>query len=209
MTTVARISYCVLALALILAGLLHLGVPLLAILFSYFALYKLLALTKRKWLALILFILVAAGIAYAAGHFVRLAIKELPDVAEHSIPSAMAWAEARQIDLPFTDFDSLKSVLVNTLKDEAHYLQNVAKFAGSTTTTMLFVLIGVVAAVSLFFNSQLDLYRETHQTRNNLYSVLSDELATRFCDLYRSFDTVMGAQITISLVNTLLTAIFV
>src|SRR6185503_13848317 len=104
MTTVARISYAVLALAIGLAGLLHLGVPLLAILFSYFALSKLLALTKRKWVSLILFVLIAAGISYAAGHFIRLAIKELPDIAEHSIPSATAWAEARQIDLPFTDF---------------------------------------------------------------------------------------------------------
>jgi predicted PurR-regulated permease PerM len=74
---------------------------------------------------------------------------------------------------------------------------------------LLFLLIGMVVAISLFFNSQLDLYRETHKTKNNLYSVLADEIATRFRDFYHSFATVMGAQITISLINTLLTAVFV
>jgi predicted PurR-regulated permease PerM len=209
MTTPARISYAVLAFTLVLAGVLHLGAALLALLFSYFALRKLASLTRKKWLALILFVLLAAGIAYAAGHFTRAALAALPEVAESSIPSASAWAEARQIQLPFTDFDSLRTLLVDALKEEAHYLRNVARFAGTTTAALLFVLIGVVAAVSLFFNSQLDLYRESHKTKNNLYSLLCDEIAARFRDFYRSFALVMGAQMTISLINTVLTAVFV
>ena len=209
MTTPARISYGVLALMLVLAGVLHLSAPLLAVLFSYFALRQLLLLTKRKWLALLSFILVALGIAFCAVYFTRAALAALPEVAEHSIPSASAWAQARQIELPFTDFDSLKALVIDSAKEEAHYLRNVIRLAGNTTTTLLFLLIGIVVAISLFFNSQLDLYRETHKTKNNLYSILADEIATRFRDFYRSFATVMGAQITISLINTLLTAIFV
>jgi predicted PurR-regulated permease PerM len=209
MTTPAGISYGVLVLILVLPGVLHLGAPLLAVLFSYFALRQLLLLTKRKWLALLSFILVALGIAFCAVYFTRAALAALPEVAEHSIPSASAWAQARQIELPFTDFDSLKALVIDSAKEEAHYLRNVIRLAGSTTTTLLFLLIGIVVAISLFFNSQLDLYRETHKTKNNLYSILADEIATRFRDFYRSFATVMGAQITISLINTLLTAIFV
>ena len=209
MTTPARISYGVLVLMLVLAGVLHLSAPLLAVLFSYFALRQLLLLTKRKWLALLSFILVALGIAFCAVYFTRAALAALPEVAEHSIPSASAWAQARQIELPFTDFDSLKALVIDSAKEEAHYLRNVIRLAGNTTTTLLFLLIGIVVAISLFFNSQLDLYRETHKTKNNLYSILADEIATRFRDFYRSFATVMGAQITISLINTLLTAIFV
>jgi predicted PurR-regulated permease PerM len=209
MTTPARISYGVLVLMLVLAGVLHLSAPLLAVLFSYFALRQLLLLTKRKWLALLSFILVALGIAFCAVYFTRAALAALPEVAEHSIPSASAWAQARQIELPFTDFDSLKALIIDSAKEEAHYLRNVIRLAGNTTTTLLFLLIGIVVAISLFFNSQLDLYRETHKTKNNLYSILADEIATRFRDFYRSFATVMGAQITISLINTLLTAIFV
>ena len=55
MITPARLSYGVLGVTIILAGLLHLGTPLLAVLFSYLALRQSYFLTKRKWLALILF----------------------------------------------------------------------------------------------------------------------------------------------------------
>jgi predicted PurR-regulated permease PerM len=206
MTTPTHIAYFILALTLVLVGALHLGAPLLALLFSYFALSKFLLLTKRKWLALLLFILLAAGIAFSAGYFTRAAVKALPEAAEHSIPSASAWAEAREIPLPFTDFESLKALLINSLKEEAHYLSDVAR---NTSTALVFILIGIVAAISLFFNSQLDLYRRTHPTRNNLYSVLSKQISARFRDFYYSFATVMGAQITISLINTFLTALFV
>ena len=209
MTTPARISYTVLAVTLVLAGVLHLGPALLALLLSYFALRKLVWLTKKKWLALICFVLLAAGITYAAGHFTRAAVKALPEVADHSIPSASAWAEARQIELPFTDFDSLRTLLINAAKEEAHYLTNVARFAGSTTAALLFIVIGIVAAVSLFFNSRLDLHPESHRTKNNLYSVLSGEISARFRDFYRSFSLVMAAQMIISLINTGVTAIFV
>ena len=111
MITPTRLSYVVLAATVILAGLLHLGVPLLVVLFSYFALRQLYFLTKRKWLALILFGVVVAGISAAAVFLTRAAVLALPDVADTSIPSASAWAQKRQIELPFTDFDSLRQVV--------------------------------------------------------------------------------------------------
>ena len=209
MITPTRLSYGVLALTIVLAGLLHLGPPLLVVFFSYFALRQLFYLTKRRWLALILFIVVVAGIAAAAVYFTRAVLVALPDVADTSIPSASAWAQRRQIELPFTDFESLRALVIDTLKQEAHYLRNVAHFARSTTTLLVFSVIGIVAAVSLFFKSGLDPYRNTHSVKNNLYSICSNEVSTRFRDFYRSFAIVIGAQITISLINTMLTAIFV
>src|SRR5213592_1844857 len=77
MITPTGLSYGVLAVTIILAGLLHLGVPLLVVLFSYFALRQLYFVTKRKWLALILFGIVVAGIAAAAVYFTRAAILAL------------------------------------------------------------------------------------------------------------------------------------
>src|SRR6266550_5912185 len=118
MITPARLSYGVLALTIILAGLLHLGTLLLVVLFASFALRQLLYLTKRRWLALVLFIVVVLGIAAAAVSFTRAAFLALPDVADTSIPSANAWAQKRQIELPFTDFESLKAVIIDTLKQE-------------------------------------------------------------------------------------------
>src|SRR6058998_2265586 len=204
----ARLSYAVLAATIILAGLLHLGVPLLVVLFSYFALQQLYFLTKRKWLALILFGIVVAGIGTAAVFFTRAAILALPDVADTSIPSASAWAQKRQIELPFNDFESLRQAVIDALGQEAHYLRNVANFAKSTTAILFFSILGIFAAGSLFFKTGLDPHRATHRVKNNLYSVCCDEVSTRFRDFYRSFATVMGAQLTISLINTTLTAIF-
>lgn len=209
MITPLRLSYGVLALTIVLAGVLHLGTPLLVVLFSYFALRQLYFLTKRKWIALILFAVVVAGLAAAAVYFTRAAIHALPDVADTSIPSASAWAQKRQIELPFTDFESLRAMVIDTLKQEAHYLQNVAHFARSTTAVLVFTIIGIVAAGSLFFKTGLDPHRSAHPVQNNLYSICCDEVSTRFGDFYRSFATVMGAQITISLINTILTAVFV
>lgn len=208
MITPTRLSYVVLATTIILAGLLHLGVPLLVVLFAYFALRQLYFLTRRKWLALILFGVVVAGIAAAAVFLTRAAVLALPDVADTSIPSASAWAQKRQIELPFTDFDSLRQVVIDALGQEANYLRNVANFARSATAVLAFCVLGVVAAGSLFIKTGLDPYRGTHRVKNNLYSICCDQVSTRFRDFYRSFATVMGAQITISFVNTGLTAIF-
>src|SRR5438105_1852125 len=208
MITPTRLSYVVLAVTIILAGLLHLGAPLLVVLFSFFALRQLYLLTKRKWLALILFGIVVAAIAVAGVYFARAAILALPDVADTSIPSASAWAQKRQIELPFTGFESLRQVVTDALGQEAHYLRNVANFARSAAAVLVFSVLGIVAAASLFLKTGLDPHRGTHRVKNNLYSICCDEVSTRFRDFYRSFATVMGAQITISLINTVLTAIF-
>jgi predicted PurR-regulated permease PerM len=208
MITPTRVSYAVLAATIILAGFLHLGAPLLVVLFSYFALRQLYFFTRRKWLALALFIIVVAGIGTAGVYFTRAAILALPDVADTSIPTASAWAQKRQIELPFTDFESLRQVVVGTLGQEAQYLRNVANVAKATTTNLVFSILGIVAAVSLFLKTGLDPYRSTHRVKNNLYSISCDQVSRRFRDFYRSFATVMGAQITISLINTVLTATF-
>src|SRR5438874_10595295 len=208
MITPTRLSYGVLAATIILAGLLHLGAPLLIVLFSYFALRQLYSLTKRKWLALVLFGIVVAGIGAAAVFFTRAAILALPDVADTSLPSASAWAQKRQIELPFNDFESLRQAVTDALGQEAHYLRNLANFAKSTTAILFFSVIGIIAAGSLFFKTGLDPHRGTHRVKNNLYSICCNEVSTRFRDFYRSFATVMGAQITISLINTALTAVF-
>lgn len=209
MTKPARFSFAVLAATLVLVGFLHLGGPLLALLFSYFALTKLGEFIRNKWLTFGVFLLIVAGLAYASVHFIGAAITALPKIAENSIPSATAWAQAREIELPFTDFESLKNVAMDALKEQVHYLRNFANFARNATTLIVFAIIGVVAAVSLFFNSQLDIFPESHAVRHNLYSICCDEISNRFREFYNSFATVMGAQMTISCINTVLTSIFV
>jgi len=206
--TPTRISYGVLAATVLLAAIFHLGPPLLVLLFSYFALRQLYRLTKIKWLALMLFVILVLGIAAAAAYFTRMAILALPEVADTSIPSANAWAQKRQIELPFTDFDSLRDAIVEQLKQEAHYLESVGRFAGHTFTALILSILAIVIAASLFFNGGFTPQSGTEGPRNNLYVACAEQIGTRFRDFYRSFATVMGAQITISLINTVLTGIF-
>jgi predicted PurR-regulated permease PerM len=210
MSVPTKISYGVLLATLIVAAWLHLGTLLLAAFFSYFALRKLHAATKRKWLSLILFIICLVGIAYAAGYFTRAAWRALPDIADSSIPSATAWAEKRNIELPFTDFETLKAFLIGQVKDEIHYLNDVAHFAGAATTLFILIVIGIVVAASLFFRSwRHPSVGSTAKDADNLYTACATEIAARFHDFYRSFETVLGAQIIISCINTVLTAIFI
>lgn len=211
MSTPRKVSYGVLVATLIVAAWLHLGPLLLAAFFAYFALRKLYAVTKRKWLSMILFLIGLVGIAYAAGYFTRAAWRALPEIAESSIPSATAWAEKRNIELPFTDLETLKTFVFEQLKDEIHYLNNVAHFAGAATTLFVLIVIGIVVAGSLFFHSWFDIDSRPTATKtaDNLYTACASEIARRFYDFYRSFEIVMGAQIIISSINTVLTAIFV
>ena len=58
MTKQARWSFFVLAITLVLIGLLQLGVPFLALLFSYFVLSKLGRYIPNKWVTLAIFILI-------------------------------------------------------------------------------------------------------------------------------------------------------
>ncbi|HZR79213.1 MAG TPA: AI-2E family transporter [Chthoniobacterales bacterium] len=209
MNTPRKVSYGVLIATFILAAWLHLGPLLLGAFFAYFALRRLQIVAHRKWISFILFLIALVGITYGAGYFTRAAWRALPEIAQTSIPSATAWAEKRNIELPFTDFETLKSFVIEQLKDEIHYLSNVAHFAGAATTLLVLILIGIVVAVSLFFRSQFHLAPTIGDSDTNLYALCTSQIARRFYDLYRSFEVVMGAQIIISAINTTLTSIFV
>src|SRR5437763_5231837 len=115
MMTPVRVSYAVLAATIMLAGIFNLGAPLLVVLFSYFALRQLYSLTRRKLLALTLFIIAVVGIGAAGAYFTRAAILALPDVADTSIPSGRAWAQQRQTEVPCTGFASVRQVVVVVL----------------------------------------------------------------------------------------------
>jgi predicted PurR-regulated permease PerM len=159
--------------------------------------------------AVALFAVVLLGIAYALAYFIKQAIDTLPKVAQTAVPSIIAFAEENKVELPFTDYESLKALAIDTVKDQAQYLGNAANFAKGATTQFVFMIIGCVVAVSIFLNSQLDLDRAKHPVKNNLYSLCCEEIVHRFGAFYQSFVTVMGAQIIISAINTVLTSIFV
>lgn len=208
MTKPVRISYWFIFLTIVCVGWLHLATPLLAALFSYFVLSKLSFGTRAKWFPVSLFVVVIVSVTLGLVYFVNQSLNALPKIAETTVPSFIAWAESHQIQLPFADFESLKVLALDAVK-EVRNLGSVANYAKIITTQLIFLVIGCVVAVSLFFNAQVVLDRASHTVKDNLYALTADEIGHRFRSFYHSFVTVMGAQIIISAINTALTSIFV
>jgi len=206
-TTPVRFSYFFMVGLFVLMILLKLALPLVAALFTYLALTRL-TFFKRggKPLAIVIFLVLAFGAAYGLGYFVRQTARALPDIADKAIPSIIATAQRYGIQLPFTDYDSLKDAAFDTVKSEAHFLGDFAKFARGATSHVLFLIVGSIVAMSLFVTPRFE--TGPPHPADTLYSQACEQISRRFATLYRSFVTVMGAQIIISAVNTALTAVF-
>ena len=204
MSLPARLSYGFILLLFIAAGLLHVATPLLTVFFCFFALH-LLSFGGRKWLGLTLFLVLLAGVGIGGHFFIKQAIVAIPHMADMTIPVVLEWAEKQGIELPFADYKSLRLLAVNTVTDE---LGGLGKYAGVAVIQIAAIIIGIVVAISLFLNARFDLETDLPTQSNNLYTLTGAEVAARFRTLYQSFVTVMGAQILISTINTLLTATF-
>jgi predicted PurR-regulated permease PerM len=208
MTKTARFSYWFIAITILVVGWLHLAMPLLSALFSYLLLSKLRFAGDRKWVPVLIFAVLVFGIGYGLQRFARQTVHALPEILEKTVPTVITWAEQQQIDLPFTDYESLKAMAMDAAK-ETKNVSSMANAARIATTQFVFLIIGCVVAVSIFLNAQMVLDRASHRVKNNLYAACADDIGQRFRGFYHSFVTVMGAQIIISGINTALTSAFV
>ncbi|MEP6662469.1 MAG: AI-2E family transporter [Verrucomicrobiota bacterium] len=204
MTNPTRTSYIIMAVLLVLVGWLHLGTLVLTILFGYFALRQF-SFGRSKLLAVILYIVAVATIGCGLFYFSRQAYIALPDIAENTIPAVVNYAEQKKIELPFSDYASLKTV---ALKEVREGFANIGHYLRETTLQIAMLLIGLVVAANLFLNSKWEMEGDPDTVKDSVYSVVSGEIAARFGTFYRSFAIVIGAQIVISAINTGLTAIF-
>jgi predicted PurR-regulated permease PerM len=140
---------------------------------------------------------------------INQAVRVLPDVAEQAIPSVIQWAKQHQIELPFTDYDSLKDLALDTVRNQVHNLAGVARIARGAASQFVLILVAMVVAIGLFLNPRFELHGDKPAVPNNLYSLSCAAIAQRFTTFYQSFAIVMGAQVVISAINTGFTAIFV
>jgi predicted PurR-regulated permease PerM len=115
------------------------------------------------------------------------------------------YAERQGVELPFTDYASLRTLAIGEVKDG---LANVGRYIRTAIFEIASLIIGLVVAVSLFLNARWQMEGDPHAVSDSLYALVSKELAQRFKTFYRSFATVIGAQIIISTINTGLTAAF-
>ena len=202
MTNARRNSYVMMAALLVLIGVFHLGVLALTAFFGYFALEKF-SFGRSKILGLIIYLVVIIGIGWGAFHFSHRAYKALPEIADQTIPAVVEFAEKKQMELPFSDYASLKTVALAEVKDK---VANVGRYAREAVFQAAQVIIGLIVAASLFLDARWGADPQT--SSDTVYASVVRELAARFGTFYKSFGRVMGAQIIISIINTALTAVF-
>ena len=199
-----RISYAIMATLLVLIAVLHLATLVLTALFGYFAL-NFLSFGRSKALGVVLYIILVLGIGFGLVYFSKRAYKVAPQIARETIPAVVNFAERQGIELPFTDYESARTLAVQEVNER---LANLGRYARDAVFQAAMLIIGVVVAVSLFLNAKWETESDPDVMKGSLYSTVVRELAMRFELFYASFSRVIGAQILISIINTALTAVF-
>ena len=202
---VIRLSYIFVFCILLAVVWFKLATPLLTVLFSYLFL-SLLRIRNINWIATVLFLLLVFGIFYGFVYFTSEAITAIPKIIEKAIPATIDLANKYEIEIPFDDVESLRAVSVEGVKTQ---LGKLAKFAEVATFEFIFLIIGIIVGISLFYSTKLDLNQDSYHIKNNLYTHLTNRISERFKYIFESFRTVMGAQLVISSINTFFTAIFI
>ena len=202
MNKARQLSFALLTLLLVLAGWLHLGTFLLTSLFGYLVLrictWRSKALSVAAYFVAVVSIL--AGLVYFGG----LAYRTLPRIADMAIPAMANFAEKNGIDLPFTDYASLRSA---ALAEAQEGITTIGRYAGVASFQSVLVIAGLVVALSLYLNPSWSAGRPIAPA-DNAYGSVTRELGVRFRTLYECFARVMGAQILISAINTVLSGVF-
>jgi predicted PurR-regulated permease PerM len=199
-----RISYGVVAALLLLVGVLHLSTLFVTVLFSYFLLNRL-QFGRPKAPAIALFLVLVALLGVGSVYFAHQAVVSLPKIAATTIPSVLRFARDNNIELPFSDYDSLKKVAIDAITDQ---VAGIGRYARAITLQAMQLVIGLAVAISLFVDDRFQLETEKPAIKDNIYALVWAELGLRFRTFYESFARVMGAQLIISLINTALTAGF-
>jgi predicted PurR-regulated permease PerM len=204
MSQPARISYVIMAVLLVLIGCFQLGTLMLTAFFGFFAL-QVFSFGRSKILGVALYVVAVALLAWGMFYFTRQAYLALPKIAETTIPAVTGFAEKQGIQLPFTDYASLKTVALDEVKQD---VAAAGRHARAAAFKFVQIIIGLVVAASLFFSATWGSETEPGTAHDSLYATVVVELSRRFQLFFRSFAKVIGAQIFISAINTALTGAF-
>ena len=183
---------------------LHLGTFLLTFLFGYFAL-QVFSFHRSKTLSVALYFVAVIVIGGGLLYFASLAYRTLPRIADMSIPAMVEFAEKHGIELPFTDYESLKST---ALAQASEGIATIGLYARVASFQTVLLLAGLVVALSVFVNPSWTAGDHALEKAESVYFEVTQQLSIRFKNLYQSFVRVIGAQIVISAINTAVTALF-
>ena len=204
MSQPVRTSYIIMAMLLVLIAWLHLGTLVLTTLFGYYAL-QLFSFGRSKFLGMAVYIVAVATIGTGLVYFSRQAYVALPQIADTTIPAVVGFAEKKGIELPFTDYESLKTV---ALSEAQEGIAGIGRYARAASFQFVLLVAGLVVAASMFLSVSWGAENDPQTGRDSLYATVVRELAARFKTFFQSFSKVIGAKIVISTINSGLTAVF-
>ncbi|HNW44117.1 MAG TPA: AI-2E family transporter [Elusimicrobiales bacterium] len=206
MTTAAKISYGLMTLMLLGVLFFSMGHVVLAALFSFMfmevffrAVKWRVPLAAARWIAAIGFIITAALVIFIFLRFIKQTLLTLPNIVEVALPKVMTLAQEHGLELPFANFQDLREFANDKLLANA---LSITKASTLLTREVFHMIIGVVAAVLFFVAGKPPKYEA------NLFDAVRRETNLRIRRFVHSFEKVFGAQIIISAINTVLTAIF-
>ncbi len=204
MSQTTRNSFVILVVLAVLVGVLHLGTFVLATLFGYLAL-RTFSIGGRRWLSVALYLITVIAVGSGLVYFASLAYRTFPKIAETAIPAVVEFAEKKGIELPFTDYESLRTEALDQAQEG---FAVIGRYATAASFQLVLVIAGLIVALGVFLGSGWTTDRRELSQPDNLYLTITRELTARFKSFYSSFAKVLGAQILISLINTVITAAF-
>ena len=202
-----QVSYVLFALALVTVARFDLGPCALAGLVSY----MILDVTERRlhlagarprtarWTAVAVFVIMATVLTWVFVEFLREGLTRLPVLLDTVLPRLTALSEHFGLELPADNARELRDLVVASAKDNT---ASISKTSGLLTRGFFLVVAGVFAAVMRFLTPAVTAHD------GHLFDSVRLEFNARVTLFMRSFERVVGAQVSISVLNTLLTAIF-
>lgn len=202
-----KASYLLFAASLALVAVFKLGPCLVAALASY----MILDLTERRLRdlgtrprvsrlsAVIVFLVLATLLTWVFGRFLTVGLERLPELMDRVLPRLAGLAADRGVEFPAENARELRDLIVQNARENA---RAVGRTSGLLGRGFFQIVIGIFIAGLRFLTP------EQEEDRGSLYDALRLEFLDRVTLFVRSFERIVGAQFTISVVNTALTGVF-
>lgn len=202
-----KASYALFGASLLLVAVFKLGPCLLAALVSY----MILDITERRLRdlgvrptisrlsAVVVFIIMAVLLAWVFLRFLTVGLDRLPELMDRVLPRLASLAADRGVDFPVENARELRDFVVTSARENA---RAIGATSGFLTRGFFLVIVGMFIANLRFLTPS------SEENRGSLFDALRIEFMDRVSLFVRSFERIVGAQFTISVVNTVLTGAF-
>ncbi|MCX5789173.1 MAG: AI-2E family transporter [Elusimicrobia bacterium] len=203
-----KASYAIFLAVFVGMAVLNLGPLTLAGLFAYLILdlahrrlRQAMPESLARWAALASFLVAAFLLGLVFWEFIRQAVRSMPHLMATVLPRIDDIASRYGFDLPFDTLHEFREAITDAIRENAVV---VTRFTGLLTRRFFHIVAGVLIAITCFFAET----RPETPHKSSLYDALRLELRDRLRGFMMSFERVFGAQIVVSGLNTIVTAIF-